>query len=99
MGRMFELTNGEKISVAAASKLLANIFTQYRGYGLSCGTMVAGWDKTGPHLYMVDDTGDRVLGEKFSVGSGCMFAYGVLDEGYRYDLSVDEAVELGRRSI
>ena len=72
--------------------------------------MVAGWDKTGPHLYMVDDTGDHVLGEKFSVGSGCMFAYGVLDDGYhiiyheryiryRYDLSVEEAVELGRRSI
>jgi hypothetical protein len=42
--RMHELKNGERISVAAASKLLANIFYQYRGYGLSCGTMVAGWD-------------------------------------------------------
>lgn len=99
MARMYELREREKISVAAASKLLANIFIQYRGYGLSCGTMVAGWDKTGPHLYMVDDQGDRVPGERFSVGSGCMFAYGVLDDGYRYDMSVDEAVELGRRAI
>lgn len=99
MARMYELREREKISVAAASKLLANIFIQYRGYGLSCGTMVAGVDKTGAHLYMVDDQGDRVSGEKFSVGSGCMFAYGVLDEGYRYDLSVADAVELGRRAI
>ena len=46
--RMFELRERERISVAAASKLLANIFTQHRGYGLSCGTMIAGWDVTGP---------------------------------------------------
>lgn len=28
-----------------------------------------------------------------------LYAYGVLDEGYRWDLSVEEAVELGQRSI
>lgn len=97
--RLHELRNKERISVAAASKLLANIFYQYRGQGLSCGTMIAGWDKTGPHLYMVDDRGDRHKGMRFSVGSGSTFAYGVLDTGYKYNLSVEEAVELGRRSI
>merc|ERR1712093_654019 len=97
--RLHELREKERISVAAASKLLANIFYSYRGRGLSCGTMVAGWDKTGPHLYMVDDQGDRHKGQLFSVGSGSTYAYGVLDSGYKYDLSVTEAVELGRRSI
>ena len=33
---------------------------QYRGYGLSMGTMVAGWDKTGPQLYMVDNDANRL---------------------------------------
>jgi 20S proteasome subunit beta 5 len=28
-----------------------------------------------------------------------LFAYGVLDQGYRWDLSVEEACELGRRAI
>lgn len=28
-----------------------------------------------------------------------LYAYGVLDEGYRWDLSVQEAIELGLRSI
>lgn len=97
--RMYELRHKEKISVAAASKMLANIFLQYRGYGLSCGTMIAGWDKTGPHLYMVDDQGDRYEGVRFSVGSGSTYAYGVLDSGYSFDLTVDQAAELGRRSI
>merc|ERR1719174_3565064 len=67
MCRMYELGNKERISVAAASKLLANIFYQYKGRGLSCGTMVTGWDRTGPHLYMVDDNGDRYPGQRFSV--------------------------------
>ena len=35
----------------------------------------------------------------FSVGSGSTYAYGVLDSCYRYDLSVDEARELGKRAI
>lgn len=33
------------------------------------------------------------------MGSGSTFAYGVLDQGYRWDLTDDEAMELGRRSI
>merc|ERR1719263_939378 len=99
MCRMYELRNKERISVAAASKLLANIFYQYKGRGLSCGTMVAGWDRTGPHLFSVDDTGDRHEGDRFSVGSGSTYAYGVLDSGYKYDLSLDDACELGRRAI
>jgi len=97
--RLHELREKERISVAAASKILANIFFSYKGRGLSCGTMVAGWDKTGPNLYMVDDQGDRYKGERFSVGSGSPYAYGVLDAGYKFDLSLDEACELGRRAI
>jgi 20S proteasome alpha/beta subunit len=43
--RLYELRNKERISVAAASKLLANMVYAYKGMGLSMGTMVAGWDK------------------------------------------------------
>jgi len=97
--RLYELRNKDRISVAAASKLLVNIFYQYRGQGLSCGTMVAGWDKTGPHLYHVNDSGDRHEGNIFSVGSGSTYAYGVLDSGYSYDMNLQDAIELGKRSI
>jgi 20S proteasome subunit beta 5 len=97
--RLHELRNKERISVAAASKLLANMVYGYKGMGLSMGTMVSGWDKTGPNLYYVDDQGMRLKGEKFSVGSGSTYAYGVLDQGYRKDLSNEEAVELGLRAI
>ena len=70
--------------MCAASKLLANNMFSYRGMGLSMGTMVAGWDPEGPGLYYVDSDGQRTKGKVFSVGSGSLYAYGVLDEGYKW---------------
>ncbi|XP_072014128.1 proteasome subunit beta type-5-like [Amphiura filiformis] len=97
--RIYELRNKERISVAAASKLLANILYNYKGMGLSVGTMICGWDKRGPGLYYVDSDGSRLTNNLFSVGSGSPYAYGVLDTGHRDDLSVEEAYELGKRAI
>ena len=60
--RLDELRNKQRISVAAASKILSNIVYGYKGMGLSMvsqrllhwfvrradsqGTMICGWDKT-----------------------------------------------------
>ncbi|MCO5611600.1 hypothetical protein L7F22_065854 [Adiantum nelumboides] len=97
--RLHELANKRRISVAGASKLLANTLYSYRGMGLSMGTMIAGWDETGPGLYYVDSEGGRLSGNIFSVGSGSPYAYGVLDSGYHEDMSIEEAAELARRAI
>jgi len=98
--RLHELREGKRISVAAASKLLGNTVYSYRGMGLSMGTMICGWDETkGPSLYYIDNDGTRLKGDKFSVGSGATYAYGILDSGYRKDLTLKEAIELGKRSI
>ncbi|MGH0170182.1 UNVERIFIED_CONTAM: hypothetical protein FKN15_067077 [Acipenser sinensis] len=114
--RVYELRNKERISVAAASKLLANMVYQYKGMGLSMGTMNSknrcteyssenvmklcpGVGHLGSCLYYVDSEGNRVCGDCFSVGSGSMYAYGVLDSGRREDLSVEEACDLARRAI
>lgn len=43
--RIYELRNKERISVAGASKILANMVYSYKNMGLSMGTMIAGWDK------------------------------------------------------
>jgi 20S proteasome subunit beta 5 len=61
--------------------------------------MITGWDKQGPGLFYVDSDGQRIKNDLFSVGSGSTYAYGVLDAGYDYDLSVADAIDLGRRSI
>ncbi|XP_075042604.1 proteasome subunit beta type-8 [Mixophyes fleayi] len=97
--RLFQLRNNVRISVSAASKLLCNMMAQYRGSGLSMGSMICGWDSKGPGLFYVDDNATRLSGDIFSTGSGNSYAYGVMDSGYSYDLSNEEAYELGRRAI
>lgn len=97
--RIYELRNKERISVAGASKILANMIYSYKNMGLSMGTMIAGWDKRGPGLYYVSDDGTRLTNNIFSVGSGSTYAYGVLDSEYKHDLSDKDAIELGRRAI
>jgi 20S proteasome subunit beta 5 len=130
--RLYELRRGERISVAAASKMLGNTLAGYRGYGLSVvrvlgwvrwvakrqrrsiclfrcvgcwlqGTMITGWDKAGPQLFYVDNDGTRLRAKPtmpyFSVGSGSTFAYGVLDSSYKWDMTDEEAVELGKKAI
>ncbi|XP_055341538.1 proteasome subunit beta type-5-like [Paramacrobiotus metropolitanus] len=97
--RMYELRNRERITVSAASKLLSNMLYGYKGYGISIGSMIAGYDKRGPGLYVIDNDGLRVAGNCFSIGSGSPYAFGVLDTEYRYDLTEPQAYELARRAI
>lgn len=98
--RLHELRHKRRISVAAASKILSNLVYSYKGMGLSMGTMCAGvTPEEGPALYYIDSDGTRLAGNLFCVGSGQTFAYGVLDAEYHYELSEEEALELGRRSI
>lgn len=59
------------------------------------GTMITGWDRNGPSLYYIDNSGMRLKGNIFSVGSGSTYAFGVLDSYYKFDMSVDAAIELG----
>lgn len=56
--RLHELRNKERISVAAASKILSNLVYSYKGMGLSMGTMICGWDKT---VRAFADAGSRHL--------------------------------------
>merc|ERR1711964_889448 len=94
--RLHELRHKRRISVAAASKILANLVYSYKGMGLSMGTMITGvTPQEGPALYYIDSDGTRLSGNLFCVGSGQTFAYGVLDALYKYDLEDDEALELG----
>ncbi|BHF86001.1 hypothetical protein AAHC03_016385 [Spirometra sp. Aus1] len=97
--RLFELRNKERMSVAAASKLLSNMLYNYKGMGISLGSVIAGYDKMGPGLYYIDNDGTRLTGDYFSTGSGSPHAYAILDPGYKFDMSTEEAIELGRRAI
>lgn len=100
---LYQLRQGKRITVNAASKILWNTVRQYKGYGLSMGTMIVGVDEeTGPRLYYVDSDGQRLVCNDppyFSVGSGSTHAYGIIDAEYRRDMTHAEAAALGQSAI
>jgi 5'-3' exonuclease/20S proteasome alpha/beta subunit len=96
--------DGRRMSVARASRLLSNALYDNRKLGLSVGTMVMGFDDTETkssraRIFYVDNSGTRIEGDVFAVGSGSTFALGILDTEKRHDLTVDEAVALGLKAI
>lgn len=97
---LFELTHGYRMSVARASRLLSDALYANRGSDLSVGTMIMGFDPDGsPRIYYVDDSGARIEGDMFSVGSGSTFALGILDRERRFDMTQEEAIALGIKAI
>ena len=56
-------------------------------------------EKNGPQIYYVDNTGARIHGELFAVGSGSTFAYAILDTERRKDMTEEEAITLGIKAI
>lgn len=95
----YELANNKRISATRASKYLSDCLYKYAGRGLSCSTMICGYDECGPRIYNVTDDGARVENNIFSVGSGSTIALGVLSAKYNFDMSKEEAIELGKHAI
>ncbi|GKY97941.1 hypothetical protein MPSEU_000752100 [Mayamaea pseudoterrestris] len=91
--------DGERLSVTRASRMLANALYENRALGLSVGTMMVGYDGSKAKIFYVDNTGMRMEGDMFSVGSGSTYALGILDTERRWNMSVEEAVSLGIKAI
>ena len=97
--KKYLLENNRRISAAAASMFLSNCVYGYKGRGLSMSTMICGYDENGPSIYNVTDSGSRVQSQMFSVGSGSTVALGVLSSKYSFDMSKEEALNLGKEAI
>lgn len=62
--------------------------------------IVAGVDKTGFHLYDLDMGGSKMEKSTYtSTGSGSPVAYGVLEDSYTEDLTLNEGIKLAVRAI
>eukprot|EP00766_Chilomastix_caulleryi_P006864 gnl/Chilomastix_caulleri/993.p1 GENE.gnl/Chilomastix_caulleri/993~~gnl/Chilomastix_caulleri/993.p1 ORF type:complete len:170 (+),score=46.97 gnl/Chilomastix_caulleri/993:323-832(+) len=103
--RLYELHHGVKMPVTAIAQVMANTLFEYRKQDLSVGTMIGGYDGEF-RLFYVDDKGLKVEGKMFSIGSGSLFAHGVLNEmlydedgQYREDVSKDEGVKIAKDAL
>lgn len=98
-GNLFSLDVGRPLSVRSAAKLMANLLFSRRLAPLITQTIVGGVDDEGPSLYSLDPLGS-VLPDKYTVvGSGTEIAMGVVEEGYKENMTLEEARDLVNRAM
>ena len=91
-------TTKRRLSVRAAAEYLSAILHASRFYPYIVQLLLGGFD-TEPRLYSIDWFGSLMEEEFVATGSGSPTAIGVLEDGYRKDMSIKEAVDLARRAV
>jgi proteasome beta subunit len=90
--QLFELEKGRPMPVQAAARLVSNILFSNRSVGmpLPLQALIGGYDETGPHIFNLDPFGSLIEEKVVSTGSGSPFAYGVLEDRFKEDSSIQE---------
>ncbi len=96
---LFNLDVGRYISVRSAAKLMSNLLFYRRLAPLITQTIIGGMDEEGPSIYVLDILGSVIPDKYAVVGSGTEIAMGVLEEGYKEDLTIEDAKGLVIRAI
>ncbi|MEM2944690.1 MAG: archaeal proteasome endopeptidase complex subunit beta [Methanomassiliicoccales archaeon] len=98
---LYKLKRGVPMSVKSAATLLSNILRSGGGIGgyYYVGLIIGGIDRTGGHVFGVDAAGGSIRDDYVSVGSGSPFAYGVLEDYYRKNLTMNEAIDIAIRAL
>jgi proteasome beta subunit len=96
--KLYALQEGKKMTTEAASTLIANILYSRRFYPYIVQLVVAGYDSK-PSLFTMSPDGSVMPEKYFSTGSGSPVAFGVLENEFRENLSVEEAKKLAIRAV
>jgi len=100
--KLFELQNKKKMSVKAAATLLANILYggRWSFFPYWIQIVLAGYDESGPSLFALHPDGSKLEEKKyFSTGSGSPIAFGVLEDGFKEDIDLEEGKRLAYRAV
>lgn len=96
--RYYSTVVGEPMPIKSIATLASLILFSYRPL-LAVEMLVGGVDSEGPALYLVDLLGSTTLEKYAATGSGSPFAVSVLENEYRSDLSIDEAVKIAAKAV
>ncbi len=96
--KLYELRQEKKITIEAAATLLANILVQYRFYPFYVQLLIGGVDERA-RLFSVDMLGGVTEEKMTSTGSGSPTAYGVLEEMYSEEKSVEANLVIAAKAV
>ena len=97
--KVHAVQKNENITIKSLARLCSLVFHQNRGYPFIADILIGGYDLSGPTLFNIDMFGSVEKKNYVTTGSGSPVAYGLLEDEYREDLSLDEAKIVALRAV
>ncbi|WP_297064269.1 archaeal proteasome endopeptidase complex subunit beta [Thermococcus sp.] len=96
--RYYQFTWGRPMTAKAMAHLLSNILNENKWFPYMVQIIIGGYVDE-PTLANLDPLGGLIFDDYTATGSGSPFAIAVLEDGFRKDMSVEEAKELAVRAV
>jgi proteasome beta subunit len=97
--KLFTFDTKRPMSVKAVAKVMSNVLFNRRMIPLITQTIVGGMDDDKPEIYVLDVLGSLLPDNYAAVGSGAQMATGVLEQGYKDNMSQKDAKMLVLKAI
>ena len=96
---LYRLKRDSKIPVESAATLMSNIMNQRKFMPYYVQLILGGFDSEGGHVYSLDAAGGAIPDKYTSGGSGSPYVFGVLEDLFREDLTIDEGIDIAIRAV
>jgi len=96
---LYKMKRNAQMSVEACASLTANILSGSRYFPYWVQLVIGGWDRSGGHVYSLDAAGGSLPDKYTSSGSGSPYVYGVLEDHFKDDMTVDQGTDLAIRAV
>jgi len=96
---LYRLKRDMKMPVESAATLMSNIMNQRKFYPYYVQLILGGYDQTGGHVYSLDAAGGAIPDKYTSGGSGSPYVFGVLEDLYKDDITVEQGIDIAIRAI
>jgi proteasome beta subunit len=97
--QLFKLNTKRPMPVNSAARLIANLFFSARLAPLIAQILIGGIDDTGPHVFSLDPFGSLTEEKCVATGSGSPIAYGVLEDKYKEDTTINDLLSVIVRAV
>jgi proteasome beta subunit len=88
--QLYKLNMGRPMPINSAARLVANLFFSARYMPLATQVLIGGVDDSGPHVFSPRPLRQPNRGEMRCHWFGFSIAYGVLEDKFKEDMSVEE---------
>jgi len=97
--QLYRLNMGRPMPVNSAARLVANLLFSARYMPLATQVLIGGVDDSGPHVFSLDPFGSLTEEKCVATGSGSPIAYGVLEDKFKEDMPVAEALPVVVKAV